>query len=61
MATKFCRECAAQVNDDLAKCPTCEKEIITPTSFSFWCFLSMCGGLCTGAMLMFIMMKMSLL
>jgi hypothetical protein len=48
MIMKHCRECGDKIEEDTTTCPACGKKNITDATFSFWCFLSMMGGLLGG-------------
>ena len=59
MAMKHCRECGDKVKEDVIACPACGQSILTPASFQFWCFVTLLSGVSCGAMVMFVVLKMT--
>jgi len=59
MAMKHCRECGGQIHEDVTKCEGCGAKNVTPATFSFWCLLSMVGGMMSGAGLAFVILRMN--
>jgi len=61
MALKHCRECGVQIHEDATKCEGCGGNNVTPATFSFWCLLSMMGGMASGAAITFVVLRMNIL